>query len=143
MAITRGTGLKLALDDFIRSSPDVEATAVISADGLPMASALPPHLEEDRLGAMAAAMLSLGERAAETLGRGALEQVFVEGTNGYVFLMSAGDAVLCAITKDSAKVGLILYEMHRTASSVAKVLETGEAPDHEEQFESLPSVQQF
>ena len=126
MSLTRGAGLTMALDEFLRSSPDVEAAAVVSSDGLPMASALPGHLEEDRLGAMAAAMLSLGERASETLGRGRLQQVFVEGSQGYVFLMAAGDAVLCAITRQSAKIGLILYEMHRASASISKILEVGD-----------------
>ena len=57
---TRAGRLAAALDEFVRSSPDVEAAAVVSFDGLPMASALPEDLEEDRVGAMSAALLSLG-----------------------------------------------------------------------------------
>jgi hypothetical protein len=123
LAPTRSEGLTKALDEFLLSTSEVEAASVISADGLPMASALPQHIEEDRLGAMAAAMLSLGERAADTLGRGRLQQVFVEGSTGYVFLMSAGPAVLCAITRHGAKAGLVLYEMRRTAASVQRIFE--------------------
>lgn len=112
------------LDDFVDSSRDVEAAAVVSLDGLPMASALPDHLEEDRLGAMAAALLSLGEQAAAGLGRGALSQVFVEGATGYVFLMSARDqAVLAAITGAEAKIGLMLYQMRQAADDVGRALE--------------------
>lgn len=112
------------LDDFVDSSRDVEAAAVVSLDGLPMASALPDELEEDRLGAMAAALLSLGEQAAAGLGRGALSQVFVEGSMGYVFLMSARDqAVLAAITGSGAKIGLMLYQMRQTADEVGRALE--------------------
>lgn len=138
--MTRADGLAAALDEFLRQSPDLEAAAVVSADGLPMASALPPHIEEDRLGAMAAAMLSLGDRAAESLGRGRLQQVFVEGSSGYVFLMAAGPAVLCAITRYSAKIGLILYEMHRTAGTIARILETDEATAVPEAYEA-PAAQ--
>ena len=69
---TRAQRLAAALDEFIRSSPDVEAAAVVSFDGLPMASALPAEFEEDRVGAMSAALLSLGEQAAMGLGRGLL-----------------------------------------------------------------------
>lgn len=126
MSITRADGLALTLEEFLRQCPDVDAAAVISSDGLPMASALPSHIHEDRLGAMAAAMLSLGDRAAETLGRGRLKQVFVEGSNGYVFLMAAGPAVLCAITQKKAKIGLVIYEMQTTASVVGNILMEGE-----------------
>ena len=138
MTITRADGLAMALDEFLRQSPDLEAAAVVSSDGLPMASALPPHVEEDRLGAMAAAMLSLGDRASESLGRGKLQQVFVEGSSGYVFLMAAGPAVLCAITRHSAKIGLILYEMHRAAASISRLLES--EVDRSQHPQSVPQA---
>ncbi|MTV25534.1 hypothetical protein FTX61_08950 [Nitriliruptoraceae bacterium ZYF776] len=120
----RAERLAAALDEFVRSSPDVEAAAVVSFDGLPMASALPDGLEEDRLGAMSAALLSLGEQAALGLGRGQLNQVFVEGEHGFVFLMSARDqAVLAAIAGRSAKIGFMLFEMRRAADRIGRALE--------------------
>jgi uncharacterized protein len=63
------------LRDLQASSPDIEASAVVSVDGLSIASALPQNVEEDRVSAMSAAMLSLGERIASELGRGSLDQV--------------------------------------------------------------------
>ena len=47
------------LRDLQASSPDIEASAVVSVDGLIIASALPQSVEEDRVSAMSAAMLSL------------------------------------------------------------------------------------
>ncbi len=83
------------------SSPDIEASAVVSVDGLSIASALPQGVEEDRVSAMSAAMLSLGERIATELGRGSLEQVYVKGQKGYVVLMSVGEeAVLTALARE-------------------------------------------
>ena len=73
------------------NTPDIEASAVVSVDGLIMASALPADVEEDRVSAMSAAMLSLGERIATELKRGALDQVFVRGEDGYVVLVSIGE----------------------------------------------------
>ena len=94
------------------SSPDIEASAVVSVDGLSIASALPQGVEEDRVSAMSAAMLSLGERIATELGRGSLEQVYVKGEKGYVVLMSVGEeAVLTALAREQAKLGLILLEV--------------------------------
>lgn len=122
--MTKADRLAAALDEFLAVSPEVEAAAVVSADGLPMASALPPHVEEDRLAAMSAALLTLGERAAAGLGKGHLAQVFVEGESGHVILMSAGaNAVLVGVTDREAKVGLVLFEMRKTASQVARVME--------------------
>jgi predicted regulator of Ras-like GTPase activity (Roadblock/LC7/MglB family) len=129
--MTKADQLAAALDEFLTVSPDVEASAVVSADGLPMASALPPYVEEDRLAAMSAALISLGERAATGLEKGDLAQVFVEGSDGYVVLMAAGgSAVLVAVTSKGAKVGLVLYEMRRIAASIAQVMDGG-APAEE------------
>lgn len=105
------------------SSPDVEASAVVSVDGLGIASALPQGVEEDRVSAMSAAMLSLGERIATELGRGKLEQVYVKGENGYVFLMSIGeDAVLTVLAREQAKLGLILLDMRRVAEDLSSLV---------------------
>lgn len=105
------------------SVPDIEATAVVSADGLTIASALPKQFEEDRVAAMSAAMLSLGERIANELQRGTLAQVYVKGEEGYVILIAIGDAaVLTALTQESAKLGLVLLEMRRTADEIMKLL---------------------
>ena len=105
------------------SSPDIEASAVVSVDGLSIASALPQGVEEDRVSAMSAAMLSLGERIATELGRGSLEQVFIKGEKGYVVLMSAGqDAVLTALAREPAKLGLIFLDMRRAVEDLVKLI---------------------
>src|SRR4051794_734243 len=96
------------------STPDIEASAIVSVDGLVMASNLPPSAAEDRVSAMSAAMLSLGERISGELGRGSLDQVYIRGDNGYVILMSVGDvAVLTVLVKENAKLGLIFLDMKR------------------------------
>ena len=111
------------LRDMQVSSPDIEASAVISVDGLTIASALPQGVEEDRVAAMSAAMLSLGERIATELGRGLLEQVYIKGSNGYVMLMSVGeDAVLTALARENAKLGLILLDMRRVVEALSKLI---------------------
>ena len=111
------------LRDMQASSPDIEASAVISVDGLTIASALPQGVEEDRVAAMSAAMLSLGERIAAELGRGSLEQVYIKGSNGYVLLMSvAEDAVLTALARENAKLGLLLLDMSRATESLTKLI---------------------
>ena len=105
------------------SSPDIEASAVVSVDGLAIASALPQGVEEDRVAAMSAAMLSLGERIASELGRGSLEQVYIKWSDGYVVLMSVGnDAVLTALARENAKLGLILLDMRRAVEALSKLI---------------------
>lgn len=111
------------LRDMQAASPDIEASAVVSVDGLIIASALPADVEEDRVSAMSAAMLSLGERIAGELGRGFPEQVYIRGDNGFVILTAIGqEAVLTALARREAKLGLIFLEINRAAKDLAKVV---------------------
>lgn len=120
---SRSSQLDRILAELVGQVPEVEAASVVSFDGLAMASALPHGMDEDRVAAMSAALLSLGERAAEGLGRGALSQVFIEGENGTVFLIAADDeAVLVAVTAKAAKTGLMLFEVRRAAAAIAEAL---------------------
>ena len=72
---------------------------------------------------MSAAMLSLGERIATELGRGDLDQVYIKGGEGYVVLMSVGeDAVLTALARKQAKLGLIFLDMRRATNDLSKLI---------------------
>ncbi len=105
------------------SSPDIEASAVVSVDGLVVASDLPADVEEDRGSAMSAAMLSLGERIATELGRGELDQVYIRGADGYVMLSSASpDTVLTVLARREAKLGLVFLDVKRTSKELAKLV---------------------
>lgn len=105
------------------SSMDIEAAAIISVDGLPIATSLPQGVEEDRVSAMSAAMLSLGERIAGELGRGQLDEVYVRGERGYVILRAVGqDAVLTVLARQQAKLGLLFLDMRRAAEEFSRIL---------------------
>ena len=124
---SRSERLDRAIHGLLSQTPEIEAAAVVSFDGLPMASALPQSMDEDRVAAMSAALLSLGERAAQGLGRGELSQVYIEGDSGTVFLVSADDeAVLVAVAAKGAKVGMMLFEVRRAAAAVADALRADE-----------------
>jgi hypothetical protein len=141
---SRAVRLDRAIRDLLTQTAEIEAAAVVSFDGLPMASALPAGMDEDRVAAMSAALLSLGERATVGLGRGELNQVFIEGEEGTVFLVSAdNEAVLVAVAAKGAKTGMMLYEVKRTAATVAEVLRADEpapADDEQDAFDALAAM---
>ncbi|HKZ83449.1 MAG TPA: roadblock/LC7 domain-containing protein [Anaerolineae bacterium] len=123
MAKSRTDQMVERLRDLQAGTPDIEASAIVSVDGLIMASSLPAGVEEDRVSAMSAAMLSLGERIAGELGRGILDEVYIHGNGGYVILMSVGqDAVLTVLARARAKLGLIFLDMKRAAEDLAKLV---------------------
>nr|MBN1228674.1 roadblock/LC7 domain-containing protein [Anaerolineae bacterium] len=111
------------LRDLQVNSPSVEAAAVVSVDGLSMASSMPADVSEDRVAAMSAAMLSLGERIANELGRGTLNQVYIKGEHGYVILMAVGEeAVLTVLAREDARLGLVFLDMGRAVEDLAKLV---------------------
>lgn len=123
MVESRSKQMVDCLRKFQASSSDIEASAVVSIEGLSIASALPEGVEEERVSAMAAAMLSLGGRIASELGRGTVEQVYVKGQNGFVILIAIGEeAVLTALARSQAKLGLIFLDMRRAADELIKLL---------------------
>ncbi|GJQ53058.1 MAG: hypothetical protein HKUEN02_19050 [Anaerolineaceae bacterium] len=123
MAKSRSDQMVERLRNMQAAAPDIEASAVVSVDGLIMASALQQGVEEDRVSAMSAAMLSLGERISTELGRAGLEQVYIKGDAGSIVLTSIGEeAVLTAMARQDAKLGMIFLEMRRAAEDIVKLV---------------------
>jgi uncharacterized protein len=121
--MTRLDRLIATLDDFLRVAPYIEAAIIATPDGYPIVSAVPDTIDDRRLAAMSTAVMVLGERAADEMDRGEIHHVYVEGTRGHTILMPAGPAaMLCVTTYPSARVGLVLYEMHRSARLIAEVM---------------------
>lgn len=123
MAGSKAEQMVTRLQDMQISSPEIIASALVSVDGLMIASALPNNIEADRVSAMTAAMLSLGERISLELSRGALNELYIRGQEGYVLVNAVGeDAVLTVMTREEAKLGLIFLEMRRAADDLEKIL---------------------
>jgi len=115
--------LEASLANLQTASADIEASAVVSEDGLIMASLLPRGVEEAQVAAMSAAMLTIGTRTARELKRGKVEQIFVRGGDGYVLIMAAGDhAVLLGLARKDAKLGLIFLDASRAAEEIRAIL---------------------
>lgn len=115
--------LNSLLKSLLDVSPDFETAALVSSDGFVIASQMPEGANDEKLGAMSAAILSLGERASQELGKGNLETVFVEGENGYVLLSSVSDDMLLVVgTSKYAKLGLVFYELNSLKKSIAELV---------------------
>ena len=111
------------LQNFVSGTSDVQGAALVSPDGLPLASSLPGTMDEERTSAMSAAMLSLGERIGQELARGNVEKVMVEGDNGYGILIGCGeDAVLLVLASKSAKQGLLMLDIKRAVAEIRAAL---------------------
>jgi predicted regulator of Ras-like GTPase activity (Roadblock/LC7/MglB family) len=123
MGESRGETLEGVLNELQGSIPEIEACAIVSVEGLPIVSALPTDVDEAKVAAMTAAMLTLGEKAAIELGKGSLEQVNIKGVDGWLLVVQAGlNACLTVSTTANAKLGLIFLDMKRAADKIAKMI---------------------
>ncbi len=111
------------LQNFVSGASDVQGAALVSPDGLALASVLPGGMDEERTAAMSASMLSLGERIGRELARGNVERIVVEGEKGYGVLVGcSGDAVLLVLANASVKQGLLFLEIKRAVAKIAPLL---------------------
>ena len=123
MAQSISDQLDQVLNNFERNVPHVEATAVVSTDGLVIASRLPDQVEEDRVGAMGAAILSISTRSGEELDRGEMVRVLIEGTDGYLLIRSIGDvAILVALVNKKVRLGMLFYECKQCIAQLNEIL---------------------
>jgi hypothetical protein len=111
------------LQNFVSTTADVQGAAMVTPDGLPLATSLPTGMDDERVSAMSAAMLSLGDRIGRELVRGDIDRIYVEGDEGFSILTSCGeDAVFLVLAGKSAKQGVLMLEIKRTLSDLKSVL---------------------
>jgi hypothetical protein len=98
-------------------------SAVVSVDGFIIASLLPNDIDEELVSGMAAALLGVGERIANELMGGTMEQTYVRGRQGYVILNAVGQDALCIVlTTADAKLGLVFLDVKRRVVELVKIL---------------------
>jgi predicted regulator of Ras-like GTPase activity (Roadblock/LC7/MglB family) len=111
------------LQNFVSQTADVQGAAMVTPDGLPLAASLPTGMDDERVSAMSAAMLSLGERIGKELARGEIDRIYVEGDDGFSILTSCGeDAVFLVLAGKAAKQGVLMLEIKRALAELKPVL---------------------
>lgn len=121
--MSRVDNLNKVLKTLQSSSPGVEASALISYDGLMIASVLAKDMDETRIAAMTATLLSLGTRAATELRRGEISEVIVRGEHGYAVMLSAGrGALLLVLASEATPLGLIFFDMREAVKGIKTIL---------------------
>ncbi|MEM9946749.1 MAG: roadblock/LC7 domain-containing protein [Cyanobacteria bacterium P01_D01_bin.36] len=112
-----------AVRDFVTGTLHVQGAALVTAEGLPMVSTLPPGLEEPRAAAMAAAVVGIGDRIGAELQRGDMQHILLEGANGYSILTSCtSDTLFLVLASREAKQGVLMLEIKRMIAQLAQFL---------------------
>jgi uncharacterized protein len=112
------------LDDFVKATPGVLHSLVISGDGLRLAASHEVGTAlADGLSAAASGLVSLARGAASLLGAEPVSQTIVEMAGGYLFATSVSQgSVLVVHTERNCDIGMVGYEMTMLANRMGHVL---------------------
>ena len=103
---------------------DIQGSAIVSVQGLPICSVLARDVNDGIVSAMSAAILSVSERAVEELARGDLKRILIEGADGTIILSKAGEnAILCVLCRSEASLGMVFLNIQSVSQKVAELLD--------------------
>ncbi|MHA1885605.1 MAG: roadblock/LC7 domain-containing protein [Promethearchaeota archaeon] len=116
------------LTDLLRQmeaiNPDIQGSAIVSVQGLPICSALARDVNDGIVSAMSAAILSVSERAVEELARGDLKSILIEGNDGSIILSKAGEnAILCTLVRSGASLGMVFLNIQNVSRKISNLLD--------------------
>ncbi len=107
----------------LKAVGDIEASAIVSRDGLLIAADISHNVNAEAFAAMTATMLGAAETATSELGKGIPDRVIVEGKEGKIIATGAGPkALLVVMTSPRANLGLVLLEMGRASEKIKELL---------------------
>lgn len=99
---------------------DLIGSALVSDKGQMISSSLPESAGEKAVSAMAAAILSIGNRVGVELNVGTLRSTRIDGEEKSVMLKDIGRMLLVGIAPSDSEIGLIDFELSRTVERVER-----------------------
>lgn len=114
--------IKQQLNDLKAEMPEIEGIAVLTKEGLPIASIF-STIDPAILSAITATLNNVSEKAMEELQKGLLETVIVQGEQGHLVVQGIGtSAIIAVLASKSAKPGLIYILVNRVSDKLADFL---------------------
>jgi predicted regulator of Ras-like GTPase activity (Roadblock/LC7/MglB family) len=103
---------------------EIQGSAIVSVQGLPICSVLARDVNDGIVSAMSAAILSVSERAVEELARGDLKRILIEGNDGIIILSKAGEnAILCTLCKANASLGMVFLNIQSVSRKISELID--------------------
>jgi predicted regulator of Ras-like GTPase activity (Roadblock/LC7/MglB family) len=115
------TQVNSILSDMMRAG-GIRAAAVVSREGILIASELPAGVHAETFAAMAAIMFSAAETAAMQMNDAIPDRLIVETDEGKLVVAGAGDRMML-VTLIEAKAGLghVIVEMSRAVTRIKEI----------------------
>ena len=103
---------------------EIQGSAIVSVQGLPICSVLSRDVNDGIVSAMSAAILSVSERAVDELARGELKRILIEGEDGIIILSRAGsNAILATLTKANPSLGMVYLNIESVSRKISELLD--------------------
>ncbi len=113
--------LKNHIETLRDAIPELKGVLLASNEGLPIAHSFSNGADPNRVAAMAAAASSLGRRIGDSLSVGTLGEISIRGEEGWLFIYSAGKAVLAVLAPQASNAGLIHMEARTAAKEIGEL----------------------
>ncbi len=115
--------LQAIVNNLVNNSNDILGAAVISIDGLLMASSLSGGIDGSRVAAVSAGLISLAGRSAAQLNQGALKQTLIQANNGNIIAIQASEkASFVALLPTNVNLGMAFLECQDAATAISNIL---------------------
>lgn len=102
----------------------IDASAVVTRDGLLVASDISSGVDAETFAAMSASMVGAAETAMSEVKSGHPDRVIVESDTAKLISLGAGTrALLVVLTKHDASLGLVLLRMGETARKISGLMD--------------------
>lgn len=113
----------------LEQKTELEATAVVTKEGIRLACSVSSEMDADIFSAAAAAMVNLGSMTIRRLRQGDLKEVIIKGDAGYTIVTEAGpNTMLVAAGRQIFRLGYYVGVLKKYAKDIADILSTIKKP---------------
>ncbi|HEY7878531.1 MAG TPA: roadblock/LC7 domain-containing protein [Gemmatimonadaceae bacterium] len=107
----------------LRQRDGVEAAVVLGRDGLLIDSQTEPTVDAERVAALIPSIVAAADDYGTHDGRGALATAILEFAQGIAIIsVLTSDAILVVLTRPTASLGPLLFELRRNRENIAALV---------------------
>ncbi len=111
--------------DSLKQAPGVKGAALVTGDGIVVASALGLELNSDVVAGLTSFLVTTTRRSLQEGGFGAFRRFMIQATNGKLLLLDLGESFLIVQTDQFARLDDCRDEVDQAAAAVAALSKVG------------------
>ncbi|MDJ0535171.1 MAG: roadblock/LC7 domain-containing protein [Xenococcaceae cyanobacterium MO_207.B15] len=115
--------IKELIEDFVDNTSNINAAILASHDGLCLASAFSYTLNKDKAAAITISVLSVVEKFQKNLNLGTIDNIFIEGEEGYCFVVDCHNNLnLLVLANKNIIKGWFFIEIENLVNTIKLIL---------------------